>query len=169
LISGNHCSVSANQLSVLDHGLQRRLRVPPGKPLLHSLHAIKFSENLFGYSRTAECRQTERETWRRQYASCCRFSLSTGPKQEPQENGRRSEHWFNPLKLKLCYDRRSVGQSVLMSIPIWGTRSVFCYCQTVVGLLIWGTFSDERRSLSFKIAAGPRQHSYSRVRVPRES
>jgi hypothetical protein len=37
---------------------------------------------------------------------------------------------------KLCYDRRSVGQSVLVSGCIWGPRPDFYYCQTVAGLLI---------------------------------
>jgi hypothetical protein len=59
---------------------------------------------------------------------------------------------------KLCYDRRSVGP-----------RPDFCYCQTVAGLLIWDAVSDERTGLSFTIAAGLRQHSHSRVRVPRDS
>jgi hypothetical protein len=31
---------------------------------------------------------------------------------------------------------------------------------------MWGVLSDERAGLSFTIAAGPRQRSYSRVRVP---
>jgi hypothetical protein len=31
----------------------------------------------------------------------------------------------------------SLGQSILVSSPIWG-------CQTVSGLLIWGVLSDER-------------------------
>jgi hypothetical protein len=34
---------------------------------------------------------------------------------------------------------------------------------------MWGTLSDERTRLSFTIAAGPRQRSYSRVRIPRDS
>jgi hypothetical protein len=36
-------------------------------------------------------------------------------------------------------------------------RSDFYYCQTVAGLLIWGTLSDERTGLSFTIAAGAHQ------------
>jgi hypothetical protein len=39
--------------------------------------------------------------------------------------------------------------------PIWGTEPDFYYCQTVEGLLMWGTLSDERTSLSFTFAAGP--------------
>jgi hypothetical protein len=34
---------------------------------------------------------------------------------------------------------------------------------------MWGALSDERTSLSFTIAAGPRQRNHSRVRVPRDS
>jgi hypothetical protein len=49
---------------------------------------------------------------------------------------------------------------------MWGLRPDFYHCQTVVGLLMWGALSDERTGLSFKIAAGPRQRSHSRVRVP---
>jgi hypothetical protein len=36
-----------------------------------------------------------------------------------------------------CYDRRSAGQSLLVSSPIWGPRPDFCYCQTAAGLLMW--------------------------------
>jgi hypothetical protein len=34
---------------------------------------------------------------------------------------------------------------------------------------MWGALSDEMASLSFTIAAGPRQHSRSQVRVPQDS
>jgi hypothetical protein len=47
--------------------------------------------------------------------------------------------------------------------PMWGLRPDFYYYQTVAGLLIWGSVSDERTDLSFIIAAGPRQRSHSRV------
>jgi hypothetical protein len=50
--------------------------------------------------------------------------------------------------------------------PIWGLRPDFYYCRTVVGLVMWGALSDERTDLSFTIAAGPRQRSHSRVRIP---
>jgi hypothetical protein len=43
--------------------------------------------------------------------------------------------------------------------PIWGSRPDFYYCQTVAGLLMWGSLSDERTGLSFTFAAGPSQHS----------
>jgi hypothetical protein len=53
----------------------------------------------------------------------------------------------------LYYDRRSVGQS------IFGFAS----------LLMWCALSDERTGLSFTVAAGPRQRSHSRTRVPGDS
>jgi hypothetical protein len=73
------------------------------------------------------------------------------------------------LKSQSRYDRRSVGQSVLMSRLIWGPRPDLYYCQTLAGLLMWDALSNERTGLSFTIAAGPRQRSHSRVRVPRDS
>jgi hypothetical protein len=70
-------------------------------------------------------------------------------------------------KSKLCYDRRSVGQSVLVSSTHLGLTSK--YCQTVAGSFMWGALSDERTGLPFTIAAGPRQRSHSWVRVPRHA
>jgi hypothetical protein len=42
---------------------------------------------------------------------------------------------------------------------LWGPRPECYYCQIVAGLLMWGPLSDERKGLSFIIAAGPRQRS----------
>jgi hypothetical protein len=53
--------------------------------------------------------------------------------------------------------------------PIWDLRPDFYYCQIVADLLVCGALSDERTGLSFTISAGPRQRSYSRVRVPWDS
>jgi hypothetical protein len=69
------------------------------------------------------------------------------------------------IKSKSRYDLRSVGQSVLVSSPIWGPKIRFFYCQTVAGLLTWSALSDERTGLSFTITAGSHQRSHSRVRV----
>jgi hypothetical protein len=52
--------------------------------------------------------------------------------------------------------------------PIWSPWSDFFFCLTITGLLVRGTFSDERMGLQFIAAARPRQHSSSRVWVPRE-
>jgi hypothetical protein len=44
------------------------------------------------------------------------------------------------------------GQSASLSwnkAPIWGFRPDFYYCQTIAGLLMSGTLSDERSGLSF--------------------
>jgi hypothetical protein len=70
------------------------------------------------------------------------------------------------------YDRRSVGQSVLVSSPIWGSRPDINYYFTVtVVFSMSGAPSDRRSGVSFvlvtwtasvkfsKFAAGPRQHS----------
>jgi hypothetical protein len=67
--------------------------------------------------------------------------------------------------------RLTVSRPVCLGVKstIWGLIPDFYYCLTVAGLLILGTLSDESTSLSFTIAAGPRQHSHSRVRVPRDS
>jgi hypothetical protein len=64
------------------------------------------------------------------------------------------------------------GQSASLSwnkASIWGLRPDFYSCQTIAGLLMCAALSDERTGLSFKITAGPRQRSYSRVRVPWDS
>jgi hypothetical protein len=64
------------------------------------------------------------------------------------------------------------GQSASLSwnkAPIWGLRPDLYYCQNVAGLLMWGALSDERMGLSFTFAAGPRQRSCSRARVPWDS
>jgi hypothetical protein len=72
-------------------------------------------------------------------------------------------------KSKICYDRRSVGQAVLVSSTHLALTTTFYYCRTVAGLLMWGALSDERTGLPFTVAAGPHQRSHSRVRVPWDS
>jgi hypothetical protein len=69
----------------------------------------------------------------------------------------------------LRYDQRSVAHSIWYEALIWGLRPDFYYCLTVAGLLVWGVLSDKRTGLSFALAAGPRQRSQSRVRVPWDS
>jgi hypothetical protein len=51
--------------------------------------------------------------------------------------------------------------------PIWSIRPDCYYYQTFAGLLMKGALSDKRTVLSFTVAAGPRQRSYSQVRTPR--
>jgi hypothetical protein len=67
---------------------------------------------------------------------------------------------WEPLdsKAKLCYDRRSVGESLLVSSPIWGPRPDSFYCQTVTDLLMWGALSNERTvsRLQFLLASQAR-------------
>jgi hypothetical protein len=72
------------------------------------------------------------------------------------------------LASKLMSDITTDGQSASLSWNkehILGLRPDLYYCQTVAGLLRWGTFSDERTGLSFTTAAGPRQRSHFRVRI----
>jgi hypothetical protein len=80
---------------------------------------------------------------------------------------RRSQ--LSKSKSKSCYDRRSIGRSVLVSSTHVGPKTRFFCCQTVAGLLMRGALSDEGRDLSFIIAAGLRQRGHSRVRVSRDS
>jgi hypothetical protein len=64
------------------------------------------------------------------------------------------------------------GQSASLSwskVSIWGLRPELYYCQTVAGLLMWDSLSDERTGLSFIMAAVSRQRSHFRVRVPWDS
>jgi hypothetical protein len=77
----------------------------------------------------------------------------------------------NSLRLKSesksYYYLWSVGQSVLVSIPIWGLRPNLCYCQTVAVLLMWGT--PLTRGLVCHLLLVVASTSHSGVRVPRDS
>jgi hypothetical protein len=71
-------------------------------------------------------------------------------------------------KLKLYYDRRSVGQAVLVSSTHLGPAtnfypSFFKYFLTVPDLMTWGSPSDEKSSLYFSVSVGNRQRSLSQV------
>jgi hypothetical protein len=72
-------------------------------------------------------------------------------------------------KSMLRYDRRSVGQAVLVSSTHLGLTTRFLLLSDSCSLLTWGALSNERAGLPFTIAAGPRQLSHSWVRVPRDS
>jgi hypothetical protein len=45
-------------------------------------------------------------------------------------------------------DRHSASLSWCRT-PIWGPRPDFYYCQTIVGIFMWGALSDGRTGLSF--------------------
>jgi hypothetical protein len=47
--------------------------------------------------------------------------------------------------------------------PIWGLRQYCYYCQTVVGLLMWGVPSNKKTGLPFTTAACPLQRTPSWV------
>jgi hypothetical protein len=61
------------------------------------------------------------------------------------------------LKSKLCYDRRRVGHSLLVSSHQLGPKIRFLLLSDVAGLLMWRAHSDEGTSLSFTVATGLRQ------------
>jgi hypothetical protein len=50
---------------------------------------------------------------------------------------------------ELYYDRRSVGQSILVSSPHLGLMTIFLLLSDHCGFLIWGALSDKRTGLSF--------------------
>jgi hypothetical protein len=85
--------------------------------------------------------------------------------------GSPSPHWPSTnadCNSKLRYDRRSVGQSILVPSPIRDSKPDF-FLLSVVGLLMWGVITDERVYLSFAIAAGPRQPNHFRIWAPLDS
>jgi hypothetical protein len=57
------------------------------------------------------------------------------------------------LKSKSHYDRRPVGQSVLVSKPIWVSWPAINYCLTFTVLSMSGAPSDERLDLSSVLVA----------------
>jgi hypothetical protein len=79
---------------------------------------------------------------------------------------------FMKLKLKLIYDRRSVGKSLLVSSShLKPVTRFFVFHPTVAGFLIWAALPDQRigLNLTHTIASGPCQSSHSRVQVPQNS
>jgi hypothetical protein len=95
-------------------------------------------------------------------ASATSFSQQQFTTSEPQLFSQAK----SKSKSKSCYDRRSVGKSILVWSPICGIRPDFRYCQTAAGLLMWGALSEGSVVYS---CCRPRQRSHSRVRVARDS
>jgi hypothetical protein len=62
--------------------------------------------------------------------------------------------------------RPTISRLVLESSTLLGLTSRSLLLSDSCGFLIWGALSDERTGLLFTIAAGPRQRSHFRVRVP---
>jgi hypothetical protein len=73
------------------------------------------------------------------------------------------------VKVKVIL-RPMVSRTVCLGVkhPSGDQNQIFI-SQTVAGLLMWGSLSDEGKGLSFTIAVGLHQRSHSRVRVPRDS
>jgi hypothetical protein len=83
---------------------------------------------------------------------------------------RLTNHEWIVLSLSLML-RPTVSWPVCLGIkhPSGAYDLIFITVTTAAGLLMRGALPDERTGLSFTISAGPRQRSYSRVRVPWES
>jgi hypothetical protein len=66
--------------------------------------------------------------------------------------------------------RLTVSQPVCLGIkhPFGAYDKIFNAVRQL-RFFMWGALSDERTGLSFTIAAGPRQRSHSRLRVPWDS
>jgi hypothetical protein len=78
-------------------------------------------------------------------ASATNFSQQQLTMTEPQQSSKQLQY--------VTTDSQSASLS-RCQVQIWGPGPEFCYCQTVVGLLMWGSLSDERMGLSFTTAAG---------------
>jgi hypothetical protein len=73
------------------------------------------------------------------------------------------------VKVKVTL-RLTVSQSVSLGVePHLGLMTRYLLLFDSYGLVLRGALSDERTGLSFVYAAGPRQRSLSRVRVPWDS
>jgi hypothetical protein len=73
---------------------------------------------------------------------------------------------LSKVKVKVTL-RLMVSQSVSLGVePHLELMTRYLLLFDSYGLVLWGALSDERTSLSFVYAAGPRQRSLSRVRVP---
>jgi hypothetical protein len=72
-------------------------------------------------------------------------------------------------KSKLCYDRRSVGQSVLVSSTHLGLTISVLLLSDSCGVVDVGRSLWRENGSAVIIAAAPRQRSHSWVRVPRNS
>jgi hypothetical protein len=62
-----------------------------------------------------------------------------------------------------------VHLTLLLSNDRWGLTTRFLLMSDSCRFFMWGALSDERTGLSFTIAAGTRQGTHSRVRVPWDS
>jgi large-conductance mechanosensitive channel len=76
--------------------------------------------------------------------------------------------WTTHVKVKVIYDRQSVGQSVLVSGTHLGPATNFLILPliiflTVSALLMRGALSDEKSGLYFSVFAGHRQRSRSQI------
>jgi hypothetical protein len=74
-------------------------------------------------------------------------------------------YYIRSPKSKSRYDGRSVGWSVLVSSPIWGSWPDVNYCLTVTILSISGAPSDDRSGLSFVLVTWTASVQFSSVNL----
>jgi hypothetical protein len=67
---------------------------------------------------------------------------------------------FHKSKSNSRYDLRSVDQSLLVSIPIWGPTPDLYYCETVAGWFKWGALSDEKTCVIYDYWRSSPAHSW---------
>jgi hypothetical protein len=128
-----------------------QLTAPLGRPV--KLLLVFVSTVILGFQSRRDPSQIFVLSW-----TCTCFEVGLPLPRE--EESLQQLHSKSKLKSKLCYDRRSVGQSVLVSSTHLGLTKDFYYCQTVAGLLMWDALSDDRKGLPFTIAASPHQRSH---------
>jgi hypothetical protein len=73
------------------------------------------------------------------------------------------------LRPMACLPVCLVSGHNLRPLTEFSLRSPLNYLYTDAVFLLWCALSDERSSLSFTVAAGPRQHSLSYIRIPQAS
>jgi hypothetical protein len=66
-----------------------------------------------------------------------------------ESHGTRTREWLRWRGPAAIVNNSQSASLSWTKAPIWGLRSNFYNCQTVAGLLMWGSLSDERTSLSF--------------------
>jgi hypothetical protein len=77
-----------------------------------------------------------------------------------------AQAWIGRVESHVTTDRQS-DSPPRNKAPIWDLRPEFHHCQTVAGTLMCGDPANERTGPPPLNAAGPRQSSRSRARVPR--
>jgi hypothetical protein len=106
------------------------------------------------YLFTIMCTDVHKWSIRKSRSNCTHRWISEDKKVVTKVNDKK--FWEEPItcfpsqsqSLKSHYDQQPVGQSVLVSSPIWCPRLDFCYCMIAAVLVRWCALSEERTGLS---------------------